>query len=107
MLAGVCVLSCAVVSDSLQSMDYSPPGSSVHRMLQARILEWVAISSSGGSSPPRDQTHISFISCIGRWILYHDCHLGSLDASWWSMQITSMNGKMGAKTKHLRRDSDV
>ena len=40
-------------------------------MFQARILEWVAISSSRGTSQPRDQTHISCISCIGRWILYH------------------------------------
>ena len=37
-------------------MDYSPPGSSVHGILQARILEWVAISLSRGSSPSRDQT---------------------------------------------------
>ena len=36
--------SCSVVSDSLQPMDCSLPGSSVHRILQARILEWVAIS---------------------------------------------------------------
>ena len=35
-------------------MDYSPPGSSVHRILQAGILEWVAMPSSGGSSRPRD-----------------------------------------------------
>ena len=48
--------------------DYSPPGSSVHRISQARILEWVAISSSRGSSWPRDRTRIS---CIGKWILYH------------------------------------
>ena len=46
----------------------SPPGSSVHRVSQARILEWVAISFSRGSSLPKDQT---CISCIGRWILYH------------------------------------
>ena len=52
-------------------MDCSPPGSSVHGMLQARILEWVTISSSRGSSPPRDQTRISQGSCIGRQILYH------------------------------------
>ena len=39
--------------------DYSPPGSSVHRILQARILEWVAMPSSRGSSQPRDQTQIS------------------------------------------------
>ena len=38
---------------------------------QARILEWVAISSSRGSSLPKDQTCISCISCIGSWILYH------------------------------------
>ena len=35
-------------------MDYSPPGSSVHRILQTRILEWVAMPSSRGSSPLRD-----------------------------------------------------
>ena len=37
-------------------MDCSPPGSPVHGILQARILEWVAISFSGGSSPPRNRT---------------------------------------------------
>ena len=40
-------------------MDCSPPGSSVHRILQARILEWVAMPSSRGSSRPRDQIRIS------------------------------------------------
>ena len=39
-------------------MDYSPPGSSVHRILQARILEWVAMTSSRGSFSPRDWTHV-------------------------------------------------
>ena len=48
--------------------DWSLLGSSVHGIFQARILEWVAISFSRGSSWPRDQTHIS---CIGRWIHYH------------------------------------
>ena len=43
-------------------MDCSPPGSAVHGILQARILEWVAISSSRGSSPPRDQTQVSYIA---------------------------------------------
>ena len=37
------------------------PGSSVHGILQARILEWVAISSSGGSSWPRERTHVPYI----------------------------------------------
>ena len=47
-------------------MDCSLPGSSVQGVLQARILEWVAIPSSRGSSQPRDQTHVSCGSCIGR-----------------------------------------
>ena len=49
--------------------DCSPPGSAVHGILQARTLEWVAISSSRGFSQPRDQTCASCISCLGRWIL--------------------------------------
>ena len=43
-------------------MDCSPPGSSVHRILQARILEWVAMPSSRGSFQPRDPTHIFCIT---------------------------------------------
>ena len=49
-------------------MDFNPPGSSVHGIFQARILEWVVISSSRESSQPGDQT---CISCTGRQILYH------------------------------------
>ena len=52
-------------------MDCSLPGSSVHGILQARKLEWVAMSSSRGSSQPRDQTCVSYITYIGRHILYH------------------------------------
>ena len=52
-------------------MDYSPPGSSVHGILQTRILEWVAMLSSRGSSTPRDQTWVSYVTCIGRRVLYH------------------------------------
>ena len=66
--------SCLTLCDA---MDYASPGSSVHGIFQARVLEWVATSYSGGSSWPRDQTHISCISCTGRQILYHSCHLGS------------------------------
>ena len=44
------------------SMDCSPPGSSVHGVLQARILEWVAISFSRESSQPRDQTCVSWVA---------------------------------------------
>ena len=70
-----CVLCCA---KSLQScltlcdpMDCSPPGSSAHGILQARILEWVAIPSSRASSWLRDRSRVSCISCVGRWVLYH------------------------------------
>ena len=49
----------------------SPPGSSVHRILQARALECVAKPSSRGSSGPRDRTCVSYVSCTGRPVLYH------------------------------------
>ena len=54
-------------------MDCSPPGSSVHGILQGRLLEWVAMPSARGSSWPRDRTHISLYlkTCIGRRVLYH------------------------------------
>ena len=45
-------------------LDCSLPGSSVHGIFQARILEWIAISSSRGSSGPRDRTCVPCISCI-------------------------------------------
>ena len=71
-------MSCVCVCVHAQSymtlsnpIDCSPPGSSAHGTLLARILEWVAISSSRGSSPPKDHTHISYLSCIGRWVLYY------------------------------------
>ena len=52
----VCVSS-SVLSDALWPMDYSPPGSFVHVILQAKIL-WVAITFSRGSSQPRDWTQV-------------------------------------------------
>ena len=65
---GMALESCLTLCDL---MDYSLPGSSVHGILQARILEWVVMPSSRGSSQPRDQTSVSYVSCIGRWVLYH------------------------------------
>ena len=72
---GVCVCVCVCVCVRAQlcltlcnPMGYSPPASSVHGILQTRILEWVAISFSRGSSRLRDQTLVSY---TGRWILYH------------------------------------
>ena len=58
---GMHAQSCPTLGDV---MDCSPPGSCVHGIFQARILECVAISSSKGSSKHRDQTHISDISCV-------------------------------------------
>ena len=52
-------------------MNCSPPGSSVQGIFQARILAWVAISYSRGSSSSKDRTRVSCVSCIGKRILYH------------------------------------
>ena len=63
-LLSVCAMlsqSCLTLSDPV---DCSPPGSSVPRILQARILERVAMPISRGSSQPRDQTWVSYVSCI-------------------------------------------
>ena len=59
------VMLCSTLCDPI---DCSLPGSSVHWISQARILEWLAISFSWASSPPRDWT---CISCPGKQILYH------------------------------------
>ena len=68
-------------------MDCSSPGSSVHGILQARILEWIVISSSRESSQSWDWTPFSYVSCIGRRVLYHQHHLegfpGSSDSKDW------------------------
>ena len=55
----------------------SLPGSFVHGILQARIIEWVAMPSSRASSWPRDPTHVAYVSCIGKWVLFHWRHLES------------------------------
>ena len=60
--------SCLILYDPL-----SLPGPSVHEILQARILEWVSMPFSRGSSSPRDRSQVS---CIGRQILYHLSHQG-------------------------------
>ena len=58
------------------TVGYSPASSSIHGILQARILEWVAVSSSSGCCGPWDRTFISYISGIGMWVLYHWCQRG-------------------------------
>ena len=67
----MCMLNCFGCVWLCDPVDCSTPGSSVHRILQARILEWVAMPSSRESSQPRDQTCITYISCINRQFLLH------------------------------------
>jgi len=67
--------SCVQLSVSLTVARQAPL---FRRILQARILEWVAMPSSRESSLSRDQTCTSYVSCISRWVLYHRRHLGSL-----------------------------
>ena len=88
-MAHLYVTFACVHAKSLQSfklfvtpMDHSPPGSSVHGILQARMLEWVAMPSPRGSSRSRDLPTqglnlASYVSCISRQVLYHERRLGS------------------------------
>ena len=65
--------------------DCGPPVSSVHGIVQARMLRWVAMPSSRRSSQLRDQKRTSHVSCIGRQVLYHPgspCYLGILIKEW-------------------------
>ena len=98
----LCVCVC-MRAKSLQScpilcepMDCNPPGFSVHGILQARILEWVAMPFCRGSSRPRDWTCVSYVSCGGRHVLYHLCHLGSpktlLGAAIWRLDCWGLKG---------------
>ena len=89
----VCVQAC-IHAKSFQSCPSlcSPSGSSVHGILQGRILEWIAMPSSRWFSQPRVQSRVSYASCIGRWwflvfffffflvsLFYHYHHLGRPD----------------------------
>ena len=89
------VFSCQVLYNSAMPRAiyiYSPPGSSLHGIFQARILEWVAISFSRESSQPRDWICVSF---IGRWILYHW-------ATWEARQLSLVVGSYFLKLLSLR-----
>ena len=81
-LSPVCVLSRFSCVWLCNPMDHSPPDSSVYGVLQARILEWVTMSSSRGPSWPRYWTQVSSVSCIGMRVLYHYFHLGNPSVSY-------------------------
>ena len=72
---GAVKVMCVMLSQSCPTLwdprDCSPPGSSVHGISKARMLEWVSISFSRGSSQPRNR---SWVFCIGRQILYRMSH---------------------------------
>ena len=70
------IVSHSIMSDSLGPVEYSPPGSSVQGILQAKILEWVAVAFSRGSSQPRDWTCVSRIA--GRFFTGWATKWGSL-----------------------------
>ena len=61
----------AIVNCVWLFVTYGLPGSSVQGILQIRILEWVAVPSSRGSSLPRNQTHVSRVSCISGRFFNH------------------------------------
>ena len=66
-------------------MGCSLSASSVHGILPAKILEWIAFPYSRGSSQPRDQTRISYVSCFGSWALY--------TSTTWEVPIVGIVGK--------------
>ena len=82
--------------DICYPMDYSPPGSCVHGFLQARILEWIAMPCSRGSSQPKDQTHVSSVQPLSRvrhfvtpWTAAHQASL-SITNSQSLLKLTSI-----------------
>ena len=86
----VCVCVCAQLCLTLcDPMDCSPQVSSVHGILQARMLEWIAFSFSRGSSRPKDQTWVFCVSFTGHW------QVGSLPLHHWEAHLGM--GRSGAK----------
>ena len=75
-------------------MDCSPPGSSVHGILQARILKWVAMFSSRGSSQPRDRPRVYCVSCIVRQM---DSLPQNLLTSPWNKLLATHSSNLGWK----------
>ena len=72
-------------------MDCGLTDSSIHGILQARILQWVAIPFSMGSSPPRDQTQVSHVSCIGRHVFFTTTATWEALGLQWDLRICTPN----------------
>jgi len=94
---------CSVVPNPLW-----PPWTITHQpplsvgLSQARILQWVAISSSMGSSWLRDQTHISGISCTGRWIPYLWTTWEALHKDTSNIELKAPSSKISSQLDHLQ-----
>ena len=90
---------CCLVAQSCRTlwdpMDCSPPGIPVHGILQARMLEWVAISFSRGSSSPRDRTGIC---CIGRRILNPRATWEAWSCGWVVIFFNATTREWGVRT---------
>ena len=93
-------VTCSVVSESFDPVDWSPPGFSVRGILQARILEWVAIPFSRGSSRPRMEPGSSALQAGSlpseppgkpMW-WWHSC---SLSRAWGTGHLCSMWTQLG------------
>ena len=63
-------------------MDLSLPGSSVHGIIQAKLAQWVVISYCRGSFWPKGWTHISCVSCIGRFFTTSSVQFSSVTQLW-------------------------
>ena len=118
---GAWMLSYSVVATFCDPMNYISPDSSVHGISQARMLEWVAISFSRGSSWPRKiwvrthifLTHISCVSCIGRQILLLPCHQGSRGRSmgagkcsrprWFSLLLSLSSNEHASRIVYIHK----
>ena len=98
------------MSDSCNPMDCSPPGSSVHAILQARILEWVAISFSRVTSQTRNWTQVSLIAkrCFTNWAMWEaftlKLHLTSYIKSAWCLVYYSKCCMKSGSTKLIEKN---
>ena len=78
---------CSVLSNSCDPMNCNPPGCSLYGIFQARILEWISVFPSKGSSWPKDRTCVSWVSCIaGRFFIIWD--IGDLNTFHWVTMST-------------------
>ena len=86
--------SCPTLCDSIDC------SSSAHGISQARILEWVSISSSRGSSRPREQTCISCVSCISKQTLYH-CTTWEAQDYFIALLLLTLGGRSSIGNTHI------